>query len=126
MNDHALDITIDQDGNEFTIRMKIVGTLKHSDYDLLNPMMENALAGINEPKVKILVDLLDFTGYELQAVWDDFKFGIKYNKIFTKIAVVGNKSWEETGITIANWFVHAQMKYFGLEKDAVEWLVSTP
>lgn len=122
MNKHAIDISIEQNGNNFTVKMKIVGKLKHSDYELLNPMMDNAIAGMNEPNVKVLVDLLEFTGYELQAFWDDFKFGLKYNKVFTKIAIIGNKSWEETGIKIGNWFTHAEMKYFESMEEAMLWL----
>ncbi|MDD3598258.1 MAG: STAS/SEC14 domain-containing protein [Sulfuricurvum sp.] len=122
MPSHAIDITIDQSENEFTVTMKIVGKLTHSDYELLNPMMDNALAGIDKPDVKVLVDLLEFTGYELHALWDDFKFGLKYNKVFTKIALVGNKRWEETAVTIGNWFTHAKMHYFESTEDAFSWL----
>jgi hypothetical protein len=122
MNDHAISVSIEQNGNEFTVKMKIVGKLKHSDYEVLNPMMDKAIAEINEPNVKVLVDLLEFTGYELPALWDDFKFGLKYNKIFTKIAVIGNKNWEETSIKIVNWFMHAEMKYFESMEEAMYWL----
>jgi hypothetical protein len=122
MNKHAIDISIEQNGNEFTVTMKIVGKLKHSDYLLLNPMMDNAIAGINEPNVKVLVDLLEFTGYEFQALWDDFKFGLKYNTVFTKIALIGNKSWEESAMKIGNWFMHAEMKYFESIEEAIHWL----
>lgn len=122
MNDHAIAITINQSGNNIIMTMKIVGKLKHSDYELLVPTLQHAIAGVQEPKIKALVDILDFEGYELRALWDDFKFGLQFNKEFSKIAVVGNKKWEEIGINMANWFMHADTKYFEIKEDALSWL----
>ncbi|MDD5051432.1 MAG: STAS/SEC14 domain-containing protein [Sulfuricurvum sp.] len=122
MNDHAISIAIEQNGNDILMKMKIVGKLKHSDYEMIIPLMDDAIAGVKNPQIKVLVDLIEFSGYELQALWDDFKFGVKYNKEFSKIAAVGNKRWEETGIKIANWFTHAEMKYFESPTEALEWI----
>ncbi len=122
MNEHAIAISIRQNGSDFIMTMKVVGKLKHSDYELLVPLMDKSIDGIKEPKIKILVDILEFEGYELRALWDDFKFGLKYNKEFSKIAVVGNKKWEEIGINMANWFMHADTKYFEELENANKWL----
>lgn len=124
MQEHAISVTIEQYQNDLFMRMSIVGKLKHSDYEILNPMMDEAIAGIEGPKIKVLVNLLEFTGYEMHALWDDLKFGLKYNREFTKIAVVGNNKWEEIGIKIGDWFTHADMHYFESEAEALTWLAA--
>lgn len=122
MNEHAIDVTINQIGDDIIMTMRIVGKLKHSDYEFLVPTLQHAIEGVREPKIKALVDIVDFSGYELRALWDDLKFGVQFNKEFSKIAVIGNKFLEEFGVTIANWFTHADMKYFEVQEDAISWL----
>ena len=102
--------------------MKISGRLDHDDYDLMVPMIENAISGIRKPKIKVLVDAIEFEGWDLRAAWDDLKFGLKHNSEFTKLAFVGNKKWEEYGIKISNWFMNAKMRYFEDIDEARQWL----
>ncbi|WP_440950804.1 STAS/SEC14 domain-containing protein [Methanosphaerula subterraneus] len=82
---------------------KIVGNLEPSDYEKL------------EPEVKALVEkegslrlLFDLTGYEGGTVggWiADYKFGREFQNKIEKVAVVGDKTWEE-------WLTHlAQVVY---------------
>jgi hypothetical protein len=122
MVEHGITVGISRLGNDFLMKMKVVGKLKHSDYDIIVPMLESAITGISEPKIKVLVDITEFDGYELRAVWDDLKFGLKYNSEFTKIAVVGNKRWEEYGVRISNWFMSGDLKYFENMSEAFLWL----
>ncbi len=75
-------------------------------------MVENALFGIKEPNIKVLVDAREFDGWELRAAWDDLKFGLKHSKEFTKLAFVGNKEREAHSIKISNWFMSGDIKYF--------------
>ncbi len=122
MNEHAIAITVNRDADDIIMTMKIVGKLKHSDYELLFPTLERAIEGVKQPQIKALIDIVDFEGYELRALWDDFKFGVKFNNEFSKIAVIGNKKWEEIGIKMANWFMHADTHYFESKEDAMIWL----
>ena len=109
-------------GEQFYGYLKIVGKLTHKDYEQFVPMFEEELQCVKEPKVKMLVDITELDGFELKAMWDDLKFGLKHNFEFTQIAVVGNSTFYEYGIKIANWFTHAQMEYFEEETKAKKWL----
>ena len=42
-------------------------------------------------KIRAYVDITELEGWELQAAWDDFKLGLKHNKEFCRVAVLGNK-----------------------------------
>lgn len=120
--EHSISIGISHVDGEFFLRISVKGTLTHEDYEKMIPMVENALVGIKDPKVKVLLDAREFDGWDMRAAWDDFKFGLKHNKEFTKLAFVGNKKWEAYSIKISNWFMSGEMKYFEDIDDAIIWL----
>ncbi len=126
MKEHGASIGITHIGDEFFLRITIKGKLTHEDYQKLIPLIENAIVGVKEPKIKVLVDAREFEGWELRAAWDDLKFGLKHNKEFTKLAFVGDKEWEKYAIKISNWFMSGEMKYFDSMDKAVEWLNKEP
>ncbi len=120
--EHSISVGISHVGDDFFLKFKVKGKLNHSDYVKMLPMVENALVGIKEPKIRVLIDAREFEGLELRAVWDDLKFGLKHNKEFTKLAFVGDKSWEAYGIRVSNWFMSSDMKYFEDIDNAILWL----
>ena len=61
-------------------------------------------------------------GWEARAAWDDFKLGIKHGKEFEKIAIYGNKSWQEIAAKVGSWFVTGEVKYFEHCDDALQWI----
>lgn len=120
--EHGISIGINQSNDNFYIRLDIKGTLSVEDYDIMIPIIEDTIKNVPHPKIKILVNGLDFDGWELKAAWEDLKFGLKHNKEFKKVAYIGSRSWEEYGIKISNWFTSGQMQYFEDETSAKQWL----
>jgi len=121
-NEHGISIGINRVEDVFFIKLKITGTLTHKDYELMIPMIENAIKVVKEPKMKFLIDAFEFEGWEPHALWDDLKFSFKNLSSLTKIAVVGNKNWEKYGVKISNWFMVGDMKYFENINDAIVWI----
>jgi len=85
-------------------------------------MIDSALEGITEPKVNVLFDGTELEGWEVRAAWDDFKFGLKHDNEFSKIAFVGNKKWQELAAKVGRWFMTGEIKYFEEISDALDWL----
>ena len=119
---HGLSIGIERIANRFLLTLKASGKLTHEDYETITPMIDTALSMVKQPKVKAFVDITDFEGWELRAAWDDFKLGLSHGSEFEKIAVVGNKKWQEVGAKIGNWFVSGEVKYFEDMHEAMDWL----
>ena len=119
---HGLSIGIERVGNEFFLSLKAVGKLTHEDYEKINPMIDSALKGIKDPKVKVFIDGSELEGWELRAVWDDFKLGLKHGNEFDKIAIFGNKKWQEYAAKIAPGFISGDVEYFESANDALTWL----
>jgi len=119
---HGLSIGIERVGNEFFLSLTAVGRLTHADYENITPIIDSALDGVQEPKVKVLVDGTEMEGWEPRAAWDDFKLGLKHGSEFEKVAIYGNKNWQEITARIGSWFVSGEVKYFESCNDALDWL----
>jgi len=122
MTRHGLSIGIERVGNDFFLSLKAIGTLTHKDYEKINPMIDSALASISDPKVKVFIDGSELEGWELRAAWDDFKLGLKHGSEFDKIAIFGNKQWQEYAAKIGSWFISGEVKYFEDSDEALTWL----
>ena len=122
--EHGLLIGISRVEETFFMKLKINGTLTHKDYQVMIPMIENAIKGVDEPKVHLLIDAINLDGLEARAAWDDLKFALTHMELFTKIAFVGNKKWEEYSIKISNYFMISDIKYFESIDEAIVWINS--
>ncbi|MCK5881193.1 MAG: STAS/SEC14 domain-containing protein [Sinobacterium sp.] len=119
---HGVSIGIERTGNNFFLTLKAQGKLTHKDYETITPMIDAALAEVNAPKVKALIDGSELEGWEARAAWDDFKIGLKHGSEFEKVAIFGNKNWQKIAAKIAQWFVSGEIKYFDNSQDAIAWL----
>ncbi len=119
---HGFSIGIERTGNNFFLSLKAQGKLTHKDYETITPMIDSALAAVKDPKVKVLVDGTELEGWEARAAWDDFKIGLKHGNEFEKIAIYGNKKWQEVIAKVGGWFISGELAYFENEEDAITWL----
>ncbi len=119
---HGLSIGIARTGDDYFLSLTAQGTLTHKDYEIITPMIDSALAEVKDPKVKVLVDGTELEGWEARAAWDDFRLGLKHGREFEKIAVYGNKKWQEFAVKVGSWFTAGEVKYFENENDALSWL----
>lgn len=119
---HGLSIGIERSGDEFFLTLKAQGTLTHDDYLIITPMIDSALESVKTPKVKVLIDGTELDGWEARAAWDDFKIGLKHGNELVKVAIFGNKKWQQLAAKVGSWFVSGDIKYFDQSSDAIAWL----
>jgi len=119
---HGLSIGIERTDNDFFLSLKAIGKLTHDDYQTITPMIESALEGVDHPKIKAIFDGTELEGWELRAAWDDFKIGLKHGSEFEKIAIYGNRRWQEISAKVGSWFMSGEVKYFENRDDALNWL----
>ena len=121
---HGISIGLDRVGEHFFVAIKAVGKLTHDDYQRLAPMLEAALAKVNEPRVKVLFDASEFEGWELRAAWDDFKLGLSLGSEFDKIALYGDHDWQTWAAKIGDWFIDGEVRSFSDYQQAMSWLAN--
>ena len=116
----AIDIV--PNGAVLDVTLKAVGKLTHGDYEIMVPMLTQAITAMPNAKVNMLLDATEFEGWEAQAAWDDFKFGMEYKDIFLKIAIVGTKTWQEYAAKMGDWFMYGEVKFFYDLNEAKDWI----
>ena len=119
---HGLSIGIETVNSNIFLSLKATGKLTHEDYQTITPLLDAALKSVQDPKVKVLIDGTELEGWEARAAWDDFKLGLKHGSEFDKIAIYGNKNWQQISARIGSWFISGEVRYFEHMDDALSWL----
>lgn len=107
-------------GNKKIVGFKLSGKLHDEDYKSFVPALEAAIAAAG--KIRMLAHFEDFHGWDLHAAWDDMKFGAKHFGDFERIAMVGDKKWEEWMTKLCNPFTKATVKYFDVGEAGAAWV----
>ena len=123
IKEHGISIAIKRNKKRVFIEISMIGKLKHEDYQLFVPMIDKALKGAKGLEVDMLVDMRGFKGWEFLAAWDDFKFGVKHRNAFDKMAIIGNKKWEEASTAMMSHLMRGKSKFFKEREKALSWLL---
>lgn len=102
-----------------TLGFKMSGKLHDEDYKQFVPTVETAIKA--NGKVRLLAQFEDFHGWDLHAMWDDTKFATKHCAEVEKIALVGDKKWEEWMAKVCRPFTLAKLRYFDLKDVDAAW-----
>jgi hypothetical protein len=108
--------------SEKVLGFKMSGKLHDADYKTFEPLVDAAIA--KQGKIRMLAQFHDFHGWDLHALWDDIKFSTKHCTQIERIALVGDKKWEEWMAKVCKPFTMAKIRYFDASQlqDAWKWL----
>jgi hypothetical protein len=109
-------------GSEQVLGFKLSGKLHDADYQTFVPAIDAAAA--RHGKVRLLAWFHDFQGWDLAALWDDIKFSATHCAKIDRIAIVGEKKWEQWMAKVCKPFTMAKIQYFDAAQidDAKQWL----
>lgn len=98
--------------------------LTQTDYNKLLPLLNDKLR--KHQKIRWYFEMKNFNGWELKALWEEIKFDAKHANDFDKIAMVGEKKWEEWMTDLMKAFTSAEVKYFSdaEKEEAIKWIES--
>ncbi len=99
---HGFSIGIERTGERFFLVFKAVGRLTHDDYEEITPLIDAALSAVERPRVNALVDATELEGWESRALWDDCRLGLRHGSAFDKIAIWGDRRWQEMAARIGS------------------------
>jgi hypothetical protein len=93
------------------------GQVTHEDY--CDTLIPKAKAMIAKGPVKMLYVIgSEFTGFELEALWDDSKFGLTHWHDFSQIAVVADQSWLRAAVSMFTPFFRGEVRIFHVSELA--------
>tara|TARA_R100000027_G_scaffold63922_1_gene57011 strand:+ start:813 stop:1025 length:213 start_codon:yes stop_codon:yes gene_type:complete len=66
----------------------------------------------------------NFSGWKFNAFWKDSKMDMSHADDYEKIAMVGDKKWQNWITQFMKPFTNAEIKYFDLKEkeEAKEWI----
>ena len=105
-----------------TLEIRITGKLTREDYEQFVPMMEQRIQ--QHGKLRLLVSMHDFHGWNAGALWEDLKFDLKHFNDIERLAIVGESKWQKGMSVFCRPFTTAKIRYFD-QADATqadEWL----
>jgi hypothetical protein len=117
-----MGVTIQQEQGNLTV-LRITGLLRKSEMDAA--LAAEARNWGSGTRVKVLVLVEDFKGFERGADWGDIAFLIKHDHQIDKIAIVADPKWEIETLTFAGaGFRQGQVKFFPMNQlaQARAWL----
>ena len=114
------EIREEAEGKIFAIRLS--GKLTKQDYEHFVPEVERRIK--QHGKLRMLVQMHDFHGWKVGALWEDIKFDAKHFADIERLALVGERKWEAGMAVFCKPFTTAKVRYFDEAQydDAVAWL----
>jgi hypothetical protein len=108
-------------GGEILV-VHVSGKLAKADYERFVPEFER-LVGLRG-KLRLLFDMTGFHGWEAGALWEDVKFATKHFADIERLAMVGEKKWEQGMAAFCKPFTTATIRYFDRANalEARQWL----
>jgi hypothetical protein len=90
--------------------IRVSGKLAREDYRQFVPELERLLR--DKGKIRVLLEMVDFHGWQPGALWEDLKFDVAHFSHLERLAMVGDRSWEKALSVVCKPFTTAEVRYF--------------
>ena len=104
------------------LEVDLHGKLRREDFERIVPDTERLIS--QNGKIRILVTMRDFEGWDMGAFWEDLKWEAKHFNDVERLAMVGDEHWQEWMTSFCKPFTTAAVRYFTFERldEAQEWV----
>jgi len=99
---------------------RVVGKVTVEDYRQLEPEVQALVEKYNDG-VCLLLDMQAFAGEEVKAWLPDLKFGHRFHDRIEKMAIVGDKHWQEWLTALVDPFYAKNAKFFHPDETDKAW-----
>jgi len=113
------------DASGTLLQAKVRGMLQRAEYDRMLQLARDIIK--REGKMRVLVLLDGFEGWERHRDWGDVSFAIQEGRNIEKMAIVGDEKWrDETLAFTAAGFRPTAIEFFAASRlaDARRWLAA--
>ena len=108
--------------NKNLIATEASGKLTAKDIEKIHPLIHAILD--RGMKVRWYFEMKDFDGWDVKGFWEDLKMDAAHAKDYEKIAMVGDKKWQNWITKFMKPFTNAEIKFFDLKdkETAKQWI----
>lgn len=120
----SVNLNLEKQNGHKILAVRASNKLTKEDYEHFIPEVERLIK--QEGKIRLLFEMHDFHGWEAGALWEDVKFDFQHFADIERLAMVGEKKWEEWMATFCKPFTRAEIRYFdhNQAEDARRWIAS--
>lgn len=117
-----MPILFSEENDGKIVVVHVTGKLATADYRSFVPEFDRAVR--EHGKVRVLFDMTGFHGWEGSAFWDEIKFDVRHFSDIERLAVIGDKKWQQGMTAFCKPFTTAVMRYFDQAEAAAarSWL----
>lgn len=117
-----MSVDLHEDSGGRVLLVTLTGQLSKADYLHFTPAVERAIRA--HGKLRMLVRMRDFHGWSMGALWQDVKFDVRHFADIDRLALVGDKKWEEAMAVFCKPFTAAKIRYFDQTAigEALSWV----
>jgi hypothetical protein len=107
-----------------TLEVRLSGKLVPEDYEKFVPVVERCVR--QHGRIRMLLLMHDFHGWTAGALWEDTKFAVHHFSDIERLAMVGEKKWQQGMVVFCKPFTTAAVRYFDEKQmaDAREWIAA--
>ena len=119
-----MTVVLSEEADGKIVIVKLSQKLTKEDYGHFVPELNRLVK--QHGKIRLLVEMHDFHGWTVAAVWEDIKFDMAHFKDIERLALVGETKWEAGMATFCKPFTSAKVQYFDVSKakEALDWIRS--
>jgi hypothetical protein len=103
-------IELKEENGGKVLDMRVSGKLVKDDYEHFVPAVERLIQ--QHGKIRVLLEMTDFHGWDAKALWEDLKFDLKHFSDIERVAMVGDKRWQKGMAVFCRPFTTAKVRYF--------------
>lgn len=117
-----MPIQVNEESGGTVLGIHVTGKLEAADYERFVPEFERLV--LRHGKLRVLFDMTGFHGWTAGALWEDTKFAMHHFRDIDRLAMVGEKQWQEGMATFCKPFTKATVRYFDHAEaaEAQRWL----
>lgn len=97
--------------NMGVISLKLIGTLTEAALQSAERKIADMIRA--QGSVRILIDAIEFNGWDLEGSWDDLSFEIENDAYIEKMAFIGDREWQDMILVfVGKRFRRFSIRYF--------------
>lgn len=117
-----MPIQLSEENDGRILVIQVTGKLVKTDYPGFVAEFERLLR--KHGKLRILFDITGLDGWDAGAAWEDIKFDVKHFADISRLAMVGDRKWQQAMAEFFKLFTKATSRYFtqAASAEARRWL----
>lgn len=108
-----------KEGSGYILGFKIVGGLTKKQKKQICNVLENQI--LESGKIRLLLLIESHKKMDAESLLFGLNFTLTYADKIERMAIIGNKIWENTWVAIFGLFSHIQTQYFDRSEIKAAW-----